>query len=146
MEERLTNVKTILILETATINISIQVLFMLTRLGQPLEKIVQLFVIILACLSTKEQSMTMLLPNMVLIMQPMFAQLKDRLKDLLPVTKTVQPILRIILIQQRLQQNQVTVQQHKQRLTQAVQKEQLVQGTPIFQHGILQKYTRQLEN
>lgn len=146
MEERLTNVKTILILETATINISIQVLFMLTRLGQPLEKIVQLFVIILACLSTKEQSMTMLLPNMVLIMQPMFAQLKDRLKDLLQVTKTVQPILRIILIQQRLQQNQVTVQQHKQRLTQAVQKEQLVQGTPIFQHGILQKYTRQLEN
>ncbi len=146
MEERLTNVKTILILETATINISIQVLFMLTRLGQPLEKIVQLFVIILACLSTKEQSMTMLLPNMVLIMQPTFAQLKDRLKDLLPVTKTVQPILRIILIQQRLQQNQVTVQQHKQRVTQAVQKEQLVQGTPIFQHGILQKYTRQLEN
>lgn len=146
MEERLTNVKTILILETATINISIQVLFMLTRLGQPLEKIVQLFVIILACLSTKEQSMTMLLPNMVLIMQPTFAQLKDRLKDLLQVTKTVQPILRIILIQQRLQQNQVTVQQHKQRLTQAVQKEQLVQGTPIFQHGILQKYTRQLEN
>lgn len=146
MEERLTNVKTILILETATINISIQVLFMLTRLGKPLEKIVQLFVIILACLSTKEQSMTMLLPNMVLIMQPMFAQLKDRLKDLLQVTKTVQPILRIILIQQRLQQNQVTVQQHKQRLTQAVQKEQLVQGTPIFQHGILQKYTRQLEN
>ena len=146
MEERLTNVKTILILETATINISIQVLFMLTRLGQPLEKIVQLFVIILACLSTKEQSMTMLLPNMVLIMQPMFAQLKDRLKDLLQVTKTVQPILRIILIQQRLQQNQVTVQQHKQRLTQAVQKEQLVQGTPIFQHGILQKHTRQLEN
>lgn len=146
MEERLTNVKTILILETATINISIQVLFMLTRLGQPLEKIVQLFVIILACLSTKEQSMTMLLPNMVLIMQPMFAQLKDRLKDLLQVTKTVQPILRIILIQQRLQQNQVTVQQHKQQLTQAVQKEQLVQGIPIFQHGILQKYTRQLEN
>ncbi len=146
MEERLTNVKTILILETATINISIQVLFMLTRLGQPLEKIVQLFVIILACLSTKEQSMTMLLPNMVLIMQPTFAQLKDRLKDLLQVTKTVQPILRIILIQQRLQQNQMTVQQHKQRLTQAVQKEQLVQGTPIFQHGILQRYTRQLEN
>lgn len=90
--------------------------------------------------------MTMLLPNMVLIMQPMFAQLKDRLKDRLPVTKTVQPILRIILIQQRLQQNQVTVQQHKQQLTQAVQKEQLVQGIPIFQHGILQKYTRQLEN
>ena len=146
MEERLTNVKTILILETATINISIQVLFMLTRLGQPLEKIVQLFVIILACLSTKEQSMTMLLPNMVLIMQLMFAQLKDRVKDLLPVTKTVQPILRIILIQQRLPQNQVTVQQHKQQPTQAVQKEQLVQGTPTFQHGILQKYTRQLEN
>lgn len=145
MEERLTFVKTILILRTAPTNISIQVLFMLIRLGQPLEITVQLYVIMLACLSIKEQSMTMLLPHLILIIQLMFVQLKDKLKEQLHLTKTVQLILRITLTLQQ-QLFQVTVQQHKQQLIQEVQKEQHVQDMPIFQLGVLQLYIILLEN
>lgn len=148
MEERLTYVKTILILRTVPTNISIQVLFMLIRLGQPLEITVQLYVIMLACLSIKEQSMTMLLPHLILTIQLMFVQLKDKLKEQLHLTKTVQLILRITLTlqQQLLQLFQVTVQQHKQQLIQEVQKEQHVQDMPTFQLGVLQLYIILLEN
>jgi hypothetical protein len=148
MEERLTYVKTILILRTVPTNISIQVLFMLIRLGQPLEITVQLYVIMLACLSIKEQSMTMLLPHLILTIQLMFVQLKDKLKEQLHLTKTVQLILRITLTLQQLllQLFQVIVQQHKQQLIQEVQKEQHVQDMPIFQLGVLQLYIILLEN
>ena len=145
MEERLTFVKTILILRTAPTNISIQVLFMLIRLGPPPEITVQQYVIMLACLSIKEQSMTMLLPHLILIIQLMFVQLKDKLKEQLHLTKTVQLILRITLTLQQ-QLFQVTVQQHKQQLIQEVQKEQHVQDTPTFQLGVLQLYIILLEN
>ena len=145
MEERLTFVKTILILRTAPTNISIQVLFMLIRLGPPPEITVQQYVIMLACLSIKEQSMTMLLPHLILIIQLMFVQLKDKLKEQLHLTKTVQLILRITLTLQQ-QLFQVTVQQHKQQLIQEVQKEQHVQDMPIFQLGVLQLYIILLEN
>ena len=148
MEERLTFVKTILILRTAPTNISIQVLFMLIRLGPPPEITVQQYVIMLACLSIKEQSMTMLLPHLILIIQLMFVQLKDKLKEQLHLTKTVQLILRITLTLQQLllQLFQVIVQQHKQQLIQEVQKEQHVQDTPTFQLGVLQLYIILLEN
>lgn len=149
MEERLTFVKTILILRTVPTNISIQVLFMLIRLGQPLEITVQQYVIMLACLSIKEQSMTMLLPHLILTIKLMFVQLKDKLKEQLHLTKTVQLILRITLTLQQLllpQLFQVTVQQHKQQLIQEVQKEQHVQDMPIFQLGVLQLYIILLEN
>ena len=145
MEERLTYVKTILILRTVPTNISIQVLFMLIRLGPPPEITVQQYVIMLACLSIKEQSMTMLLPHLILIIQLMFVQLKDKLKEQLHLTKTVQLILRITLTLQQ-QLFQVTVQQHKQQLIQEVQKEQHVQDTPTFQLGVLQLYIILLEN
>ena len=145
MEERLTFVKTILILRTAPTNISIQVLFMLIRLGPPPEITVQQYVIMLACLSIKEQSMTMLLPHLILTIQLMFVQLKDKLKEQLHLTKTVQLILRITLTLQQ-QLFQVTVQQHKQQLIQEVQKEQHVQDTPTFQLGVLQLYIILLEN
>ena len=148
MEERLTFVKTILILRTAPTNISIQVLFMLIRLGPPPEITVQQYVIMLACLSIKEQSMTMLLPHLILTIQLMFVQLKDKLKEQLHLTKTVQLILRITLTLQQLllQLFQVIVQQHKQQLIQEVQKEQHVQDMPIFQLGVLQLYIILLEN
>lgn len=78
----------------------------------------------------------------------MFVQLKDKLKEQLHLTKTVQLILRITLTlqQQLLQLFQVTVQQHKQQLIQEVQKEQHVQDMPTFQLGVLQLYIILLEN
>lgn len=92
--------------------------------------------------------MTMLLPHLILTIQLMFVQLKDKLKEQPHLTKTVQLILRITLTlqQQLLQLFQVTVQQHKQQLTQEVQKELHVQDMPIFQLGILQMYIILLEN
>ena len=89
--------------------------------------------------------MTMLLPHLILIIQLMFVQLKDKLKEQLHLTKTVQLILRITLTLQQ-QLFQVTVQQHKQQLIQEVQKEQHVQDTPTFQLGVLQLYIILLEN
>lgn len=89
--------------------------------------------------------MTMLLPHLILIIQLMFVQLKDKLKEQLHLTKTVQLILRITLTLQQ-QLFQVTVQQHKQQLIQEVQKEQHVQDMPIFQLGVLQLYIILLEN
>lgn len=93
--------------------------------------------------------MTMLLPHLILTIQLMFVQLKDKLKEQLHLTKTVQLILRITLTLQQLllpQLFQVTVQQHKQQLIQEVQKELHVQDMPIFQLGVLQLYIILLEN
>ena len=91
--------------------------------------------------------MTMQLPHLILTMQLMYVQSKVKLKEQLHLTKTVQLILRITLtLQQQLQLFQITVQQHKQQLTQEVQKEQHVQDIPIFQLGVLQLYIILLEN